>query len=91
VSNSELISLFSVLIALVSLLGGSIAWYRGIVQKKYAAERDFGHLKRSFEALSQNLGTMNQMLDQRFDRLDLGILELKALSYRGGRGPDSQG
>lgn len=71
------------LIALLSL-------YRGSIRKGYAAEREFGHVKISLEALSTNLnflikeieadiGGLTKDLDTRCDRLDQNQIEIKAL------------
>ncbi|NEP19609.1 MAG: hypothetical protein F6J97_22415 [Leptolyngbya sp. SIO4C1] len=76
---SETLSLISLLVGLVTSVGGGIAWWRAIVRKQYAAERDFGHLKRNYQQLAQNVNAMYKESDQRFDRLDLELVELKGL------------
>ena len=69
---------------------GLIALYRGSVRKGYAAERDFQHLKNDFKGLSQNIDFLARDieaefkqnrtdLDNRFDRIDKDLTELKAL------------
>ncbi|MEO1741296.1 MAG: hypothetical protein AAFR99_05750 [Cyanobacteria bacterium J06629_9] len=58
---------------------GAIAWYRGSVEKAYAAKRDFGHLKRNYEGVSATLAGMDKTLDDRFDRIELDQREIKAL------------
>lgn len=37
---------------LISFCGGLVLWYKGSVEKRYAAQRDFGHLKRNYEQLT---------------------------------------
>ncbi|MEO1444791.1 MAG: hypothetical protein AAFV46_00885 [Cyanobacteria bacterium J06635_11] len=64
---------------LFSFIGGVIAWYGATVKKQYAAERDFGHLKKSYESLAHNIGSMDRLFDQRFDELQRENLELKTL------------
>lgn len=49
---------------------GCVAWYRGVVRKSYAAERDFNHLKRHYEALAEAFKFQTAEMDDRFDRLD---------------------
>jgi len=34
---------------------GAIAWMQSRTRKQYAAERDFGHLKRNYEGLTHNV------------------------------------
>lgn len=38
---------------LSSFIGGGILWYRGAIEKQYAAQRDFQHLRRNQEQLKQ--------------------------------------
>ena len=57
---------------------GAIAWYRGAVEKAYAAKRDFGHLKNNYKGLSDAVAQMDRTLDDRFDRIELELRELKA-------------
>ena len=58
---------------------GAIAWYRGSVEKAYAAKRDFGHLKNNYKGLSGAIADIDKTLDTRFDRIDLEQRETKAL------------
>ena len=60
-------------ISISSLFGGLILWYRGSVEKRYAAERDFNHLKRNYEQLTANLTTLRQQEDDRFDGIRLRL------------------
>lgn len=60
-------------ISISSLFGGLILWYRGSVEKRYAAERAFNHLKRNYEQLTANLTTLGQQEDDRFDGIRLRL------------------
>ncbi len=53
----------SMVIGLGGFLGGLVLWYRGAVEKQYASQRDFAHLRRNQEQLLQNIGVMSEDLD----------------------------
>lgn len=55
-------TLISLTLGLLGFLSGAILWYRGSIEKRYAAERDFGHLKRNQEQMSQALGIIDDEL-----------------------------
>ena len=78
---------------LVGLTGSAaavITWYRSVVRKEYAAQRDFSHLKNNYETLSNAFEDAVKDQDLRFDRLDLSQARveskldatLQAFSYR---------
>lgn len=50
---SEITTLVGLLMGVVSFIAGAIAWYRGAVEKRYAAERSFDHLRRNQEQMGQ--------------------------------------
>ncbi|MEM9815546.1 MAG: hypothetical protein AAF827_03900 [Cyanobacteria bacterium P01_D01_bin.6] len=75
----ETLSLISLIVGLVTSIGGGFTWWRAMVRKQYAAERDFGHLKNNYKQLAQNMQFMYKEGDKRFDRLDLEVVEVKAL------------
>lgn len=64
-----LFSYASVVLGLISTLLGGFAWYRGMVRKRYAAERDFEHLRRSFEGLSGAIASQSRDIEEELDRL----------------------
>ena len=63
----------ALVISIASFLGGLIMWYRGSVEKRYAAERDFNHLKRNYEQLAASLAALMQAEDERFDEIRLRL------------------
>ena len=69
-------------------LGGNVTWailfFTNSVKRRYAAERDFGHLKNNLKDLTDNLDHLFSELDRRLDAQDKNLLELKA--YLIGRG-----
>ena len=60
-------------------VGGAIAWYGASVKKSYASERDFGHLKNSYDNLASNVVQLDRMIDQRFDAIQRENVEMKTL------------
>lgn len=50
-----LLPMVSLLLGLVSTVGGFFLYYSGSVRKRYAAERDFQHLLRNQESIVQML------------------------------------
>jgi hypothetical protein len=76
---SDMVSLIGLLIALCTFFGGVVAWYRATVQKSYAAEREFGHIKRNVEQTNQALEHLDECIDRRFDATDRELLEIKLM------------
>lgn len=63
-------------------LGGNCVWallfFANSIKRKYAAERDFGHIKNNLKNLTNNLEFLFKELDRRLDSQDRNLLELKA-------------
>lgn len=78
-SYSDWISLGGLSIGILSLLGGFVLWYKGSVEKRYAAERDFNHLRRSQEQLGNAIAAIDTFLDDRLDEQRGELKEIKAL------------
>lgn len=57
---NDVSTVVSLLLGLVSLLSGILLWYRGSIQKAYAAERDFNHLRRNQEQMKE---LVNQLIE----------------------------
>ncbi len=75
---SDWISLGGLSIGILSLLGGFFLWYKGSVEKRYAAERDFAHLRRNQEQISNALATIDKFLDDKLDEQRGELKEIKA-------------
>lgn len=69
------------IIGIVTFIGGIVAWYRGAIQKEYASQRDWQHIKTNQKELVQNLNFLFNELDGRLDRMDNQIVELKGMMY----------
>jgi hypothetical protein len=77
-NTSDLISLLGLGMGLTSFLGGLVLWYKGAIEKRYAAQRDFGHLKRNQEQLASSLETVAKDFDHQLDILRSDTKEIKA-------------
>lgn len=77
--DMDLASILSISMGLFSFLAGALLWYKGSVEKRYAAQRDFGHLKNSYNQLSRALETLVKEQDERFDQIDDSVKELKLI------------
>lgn len=60
---------------------GAVAWYRGAVEKRYAAQRDFAHLRENQKQISSSVNDLFKEQDRRFDTLEKDISELKMLMH----------
>jgi hypothetical protein len=57
------------LLGLGTTLVGIVAWLSQSAKKRYAAERDFEHLKRNYQQLVEGQATLLRELEERADRL----------------------
>lgn len=69
----------SLVMGLGSFLASLLFWYKGSVEKRYAAQRDFGHLRRNYEQLSQAVAQLGEELDQRMDAVDNRLQEISLI------------
>ena len=60
----QLQSLIGLCIGVISFLSGAILWYKGSIEKRYAAQRDFGHLKNNQETISRVLNEVCEQIDE---------------------------
>lgn len=77
---NSLNSIISLVVGLVSLTGGFLLWYRGAVEKRYAAERAFSHIRADLSAISTHLNQHAEEVDEGMLNLRLELKELKSLS-----------
>lgn len=66
-------------IGVSTFLAGILAWYAGAIEKKYAAQRDFQHLKKNQEQIVSLTEQLFKEQDRRFDEIQRENDELKAL------------
>ena len=78
---NTLIAFFSFVLALFTTATGAILWYVNSEKKKYASERDFQHLKRNLENISNGMAELLNEMETRLDTIErtIGrdILEIK--------------
>lgn len=60
----NLASTIGLFLGLCTFIGGVVAWYRGSVEKDYAARRDFNHLQRNYENISNVLASGDEELEK---------------------------
>jgi hypothetical protein len=72
-------SLISLFLGVAGFTTGSVMWWKGSIEKRYAAERDFSHLRRNQEQISNSLGLIDKELDERFHNLNMELVQIKSL------------
>lgn len=55
--------------------------WKASIEKGYAAQRDFQHLKRNQEQISQGIVEINEDADARFDRIDLTLNRMESMLH----------
>jgi flagellar basal body-associated protein FliL len=77
----ELISLSLGLVGTLLAIGSGILWIINqkstAETKKYAAEREFGHIKRNQDQLSTNLANYFQDIENKLDTIKDSLQEIK--------------
>ncbi len=76
----SLTSVLSLLMGLSSLAGGFLLWHRGSVEKRYAAERDFAHIKADLKTVTGHLNMNADEIEHQFNEIRLELKEVKALA-----------
>ena len=69
-------------LSVLTFLGGTYAYIKASATRKYAAEREIGHLKKTLEQLSNNVTFLDQDLDRRIDAIDLKLIEIVSFLHR---------
>lgn len=71
-----------VLLTFALAVGGNITWsllfFANSIKRRYAAERDFNHLKNNQQQIADSIAICLKDQDDRFDRVDRDLLEIKA-------------
>lgn len=76
---TELQSVVGFIISVVTFSGGIIAFWQGSVKKRYAAEREFVHLKNNQLQISEALAEMAKDADERGHRVEVELVQIKSL------------
>ena len=69
-------------LSVLTFLGGTYAYIKSSATKKYASEREIGHLNKTIEQLTSNVLFLEQELDRRLDSIDLKMLEMNSFLHR---------
>lgn len=66
----------------VLALGSNVLWVIAFIvsaeKKKYAAERDFNHLRNNQKQMGDGIAMIAKDMDSRFDSLEKTLVEIKA-------------
>jgi hypothetical protein len=65
------------ILSILTFLGGTYAYIKSSSTKKYAAEREIGHVKKSLETVASNLLFLTREIDRRVDSIEHSLLEIK--------------
>lgn len=57
-------TLISLLLGLGGFASGVILWYKGSVEKRYAAERDFNHIRNNLQQYGEGLSDIAEQIDE---------------------------
>ena len=80
--NIELtIALIGCLIGLGGAAAAIYARWKSSIEKGYAAQRDFQHLKRNQENISLGIAQIDKDIDDRLDRLDLAVNRIENMLH----------
>jgi hypothetical protein len=79
------VEMFAAIIgSIIGLSGAGAALYtrwKASIEKGYAAQRDFQHLRRNQEQMSQGIADINKDTDSRFDRIDLSLNRIESMLH----------
>lgn len=78
ININDLIAIVGLIITIITALTGLILYYVNAEKRKYGLERDFAHMKRNYEQITQNLNVIITELDHRFDAIDKTLIEIKS-------------
>lgn len=87
--NKDWLEILSICVGLAGAVFGMLMWYKSAVEKSYAAQRDFQHLKRNQEQIASLLSANMEELERQFNQIDKDLTELRnwiqnlAVLYRG--------
>lgn len=76
---SSVVAIVSLVLALVTATGSVLHNLLQGQQKRYAAERDFQHLKRNYEQLAENQEELFKSFEEKANAISLELREMKLL------------
>lgn len=78
--NKQAIELLQFVVLCISVgttIFVTVSWYSSVIRKQYAAQRDFDHLKRNYQQLSEGQAQIMKEFDTRFDKQVTDMIECK--------------
>lgn len=76
---NDWIALIGFLMGVCSFISGGVLWYNGSIEKRYAAQRDFAHLQRNQEQISQGINHVTDEMEDRFNSMNTELVQIKSL------------
>ncbi|MBG1269870.1 hypothetical protein [Nostoc sp. WHI] len=76
-SPSDLIALGALILAFASTVCGAFIWYVQGERKKFAAERDFQHIKNNQKSMTESIVYLTDSLEGHLKIIERDILEMK--------------
>ena len=78
ININNLVAIIGLIITILTALTGMIIYYVNAEKRKYGLERDFAHIKRNYEQISQSLNLITTEIDHRFDAVERILIEIKS-------------
>lgn len=78
-TSTEWIALISLLMGCATTIVGFFLWYSSTVKKRYAASRDFEHLKNNYHQLAANLESFAEESEKNHQHLLTELVQIKSL------------
>lgn len=80
--NIEMIAaIVGVLIGTGGALAAVYTRWKSSIEKGYAAQRDFAHLKRNQEQMSHGIASIDEGNDQRFNQIELTLNRIESMLH----------
>ena len=64
-------------VGIISFLSGGLAWYQSRLRRAFESERALAHMDNNYKQLVASLSAIVKDQDDRFDRLDSELKELR--------------
>lgn len=72
------LEIIPLVMSIVTFIGAAITYWRGKIQKQYAAERALTHIRNDIGSMSNNIAGELKELDHRLSEIEGDMKELKA-------------
>lgn len=75
-ATGDAIALAALCLSLITNILGALLWMRSADRKKFAAEREFGHVKTGLVTLTHNLDVLFQNLEHNQDMMKRDLFRI---------------